>query len=72
MKIVNSIFKEIHKQIPSIPGFANARTVRNIFERICQRASRRMIANPKANRDILIAQDIMLPPEEIKMAIGLV
>lgn len=71
LRIVNSIFNEIYKRIPSLPGFANARTVRNIFERICQRASKRMIANPKASRDLIIADDIMLSPEEIKMAVGL-
>lgn len=46
--------------------FANARTVRSLFEAIRTRASSRMANDKKADYDLLILEDIALPIEELK------
>lgn len=71
LRPIEMIFELIYKQRGNIPSFANARTVRSIFEKVKERASRRMKNNPNVDLDKLSIEDMKLSNEEIKQAIGL-
>lgn len=65
------IFEYIYKQRERIPTFANARTVRSLFEKIKEKASQRMMQETESDIDRLIIQDMALSNQEIKEAIGI-
>lgn len=71
LDVVHTIFEHIYKQIAHIPTFANARTVRNLFDQVKRKASQRMISNPNSDKDTILIEDVQLSPEEIKSALGI-
>lgn len=55
-----------------MPQFANARTVRNLFEKVCARASQRMAASQQqCDLDSIVAADLQLTKQEISAVVGL-
>lgn len=69
-KRIHFLFEHIYKAIPSLPAFANARTVRNIFDQVKQRASQRMLHNSDCDYDRITIDDVTLNKEEIIAALG--
>ncbi len=65
------VFEYIDKIKNNIPTFANARSVRNVFEKIKSRASQRMIKDKNANIDTITTEDVSLPPQELYNALGI-
>lgn len=67
------IFNFIDKYKDDIPGFANARTVRNVFEKIEKRAAQRMIRNNISGKDmnILTVEDVTLSKQELANLLGI-
>jgi len=68
---IHLIFEFIYRQINLIPTFANARTVRNVFDLVRERASQRMLKSAANDYDTLTIQDVSLTPDEIKRALGI-
>lgn len=68
--IVRGILDLIYKNIPSLPQFANARTVRNLYEMVCSRASKRMTATRTTEYDLLVDHDVKLTEEELRLVVG--
>jgi SpoVK/Ycf46/Vps4 family AAA+-type ATPase len=64
-------FHRIEKMIPRLSGFANARTVRQIFEAVKRKASIRMSKlDLHCNIDLITAPDTLLSDEEMKNLLG--
>lgn len=72
-RIACAIFQQIYRIRQSVPQFANARTVRNLFEKVCARASARM-TNPSdtdSDLDFITAGDLQITKQELKVIVGL-
>lgn len=72
-RIAAAIFQQIYKIRQFVPQFANARTVRNLFEKVCSRASARIAVSSRdnANLDLITAADLQLSKNELSAVIGL-
>lgn len=70
LRRIHFLFEYIYRAIPSLPAFANARTVRNVFDQVKQRASQRMLKDPNCDHDRIVMDDVTLNEEEIKTALG--
>ena len=72
-RIATAIFQQIYKIRQYVPQFANARTVRNLFEKVCARASARIATSSRenANLDLIVAADLQLSKNELSAVIGL-
>lgn len=71
-KIAQAIFQQIYRIRRAVPQFANARTVRNLFEKVCARASQRMAASQQqCDLDSIVAADLQLSKQEISAVVGL-
>jgi SpoVK/Ycf46/Vps4 family AAA+-type ATPase len=68
------LFKHIDKIKDGVPGFANARTVRTIYEMIEERAHQRMAENNLSGEDlfILTVDDVSLSKREVNIALGVI
>lgn len=69
-KRIRFLFDYIYRSIPFLPAFANARTVRNVFDQVKQRASQRMLKDPDCDHDLITMDDVTLNEEEIRTALG--
>lgn len=70
LRRIHYLFEHIYDAIPSLPTFANARTVRNVFDQVRQRASQRMLNDLDCDHDRLEIDDVTLTAEEIDAALG--
>lgn len=70
-RVAHGIFDYLYRNRNHAPGFANARTVRNIFETVCSRASARMARSGTTDYDLILAEDVMLSPQEVRASVGL-
>ena len=72
-QIAEAIFMQIFRIRKQIPQFANARTVRNLFEKVCARASARVATSTRsnANLDLITASDLQLSKKELSAVVGL-
>ncbi len=61
-----ALFDVIYSRKDINPRFANARTVRTLFETIRSKASARMARDRSANYDVIVQEDIALSAEELK------
>ena len=61
-----ALFGIIESQKDNNRRFANARTVRSLFETVRSRASQRMAYDDKANLDVLTLEDVAIPIEQLK------
>lgn len=68
-----AIFKYIEGKKDSIPTFANARSVRSIYETVVERASRRMLKSMDSgvDLDLLTLEDVSLSRHELQIALGI-
>jgi hypothetical protein len=69
---VRQIFQRIERLVPRLTGFANARTVRQIFEAVTRRASNRAVKEGPAHcdLDLITASDTRLSDDEVKNILG--
>lgn len=67
------VFDLLYRSRDKAKGFANARTVRTIYETVCTRASNRMAQNKLSGADLdrITIDDIRLTPQELRAAMGL-
>ena len=72
-RIAKAIFQQIYNIRQHVPQFANARTVRNLFEKMCARASARIATTSvdNANLDLILASDLQLSKNELSTVVGL-
>lgn len=72
-QIAEAIFQQIYRIRQFVPQFANARTVRNLFEKVCARASARIATSSRDNDnlDLITAADLQLSKNELSAVIGL-
>ena len=68
------LFSYISQKKDCIPTFANARTIRTVFELIMERAAQRIIKSEHEDVDLdtLTVDDISLSRSELKVALGIV
>ncbi|WP_455673967.1 AAA family ATPase [Phocaeicola sp.] len=67
---LKTIFDFIYKQKNQIPTFANARTVRSVFDKVKERAATRMKQTSNADLDTLTLADVSLNKDELRSALG--
>lgn len=67
------VFDLLYRKRNKAHGFANARTVRTIYETVCSRASNRMAQNKLSGADLdcITIEDIRLTPQELRAAMGI-
>lgn len=71
-KIAKKLFMHIDSQRASLPTFANARTVRSVFETIAKKANARIAQNlDSTDKDMITADDLKLSQEELHTACGM-
>lgn len=61
-----ALFEVIDARKTSNPRFANARTVRSLFESIRARTSERVANEAGADYDLITLEDVAVPPEALK------
>lgn len=65
------IFKSIYEHRDKVKSFANARTVRSIFEKTKERQSIRIQGESNADMDIITLDDMSLTSVELKSTLGI-
>lgn len=70
-RVARGVFEYLYKNRNHVPGFANARTVRTVFETVCSHASARISKTETIDYDLILADDVMLSPQELRASVGL-
>lgn len=71
-KRAKKLFEHIDSQRTSIPTFANARTVRSVFEIVSKKTNARIAKNlDNVDKDEIIGDDFKLTKEELRIACGI-